>query len=90
MSWRQLDCAERGCWREFGWWRWKKEKKSGEQSQADQTADAVDFNDTFSMIAAVVAAVAGAGMNTAGADPLNLTGKTVGIGDLIWGTNTVA
>lgn len=49
-----------------------------------------DVNDTLSYIAAVVQAADGAGMGTAGADPVNRTGKTVEIGERAWGTNTVA
>ena len=49
-----------------------------------------DVNDTLSFIVAIVAAADGAGMGTAGADPINRTGASVAIGDRVWGTNTVA
>jgi|GEM_PF-3816148 len=49
-----------------------------------------DVNDTLTFIEAVVAAANGAGMGTAGADPINRTGVSVEIGDRVWGTNTVA
>lgn len=49
-----------------------------------------DFNDTLSYIAAVVQAAPGAGYNTADADPINRSNRTIEIGERLWGTNTVA
>ncbi len=49
-----------------------------------------DINDTVSYIAAVVQAAVGLGYNTADADPLNRSSRTIEIGERLWGTNTVA
>lgn len=49
-----------------------------------------DINDTVSYIAAVVQAAPGAGYNTADADPINRSSRTIEIGERLWGTNTVA
>lgn len=49
-----------------------------------------DVNDTLTYEAAAQQAADGVGIGVAGAEPINRTGDTVEIGDVIWGTNTVA
>jgi len=55
-----------------------------------QAVQGADTNDTLSYIAAVVQAAPGIGMGAGNADPINRTGKTVEIGERVWGTDTVA
>ena len=55
-----------------------------------EVVQAGDDNDTVEFVVAQQDTAPGAGLGTAGADPINRTGQTVPNGSRCWGTNTVA
>lgn len=49
-----------------------------------------DVNDTISFVAALAQATDGQGVLAGNTGPINRTGRTVEIGERVWGTDTVA